>query len=158
MLHSDLERRRTARRTPQADEALSRARLRTGRELSVVNISASGALLEGLTRLLPNTHTDLHIVTRHGRVLVRARVVRAFVWRLEREVVCYRTALAFETAVDTEVDPAPSESNGPALSERSSRAGRDEGESKGYQIPAEIPGNVSQPGTPYPNGEVEGRV
>ena len=126
--------------------ALSRVRLRTGRELTVVNISAAGALLEGLTRLLPNTHTDLHIVTRHGRVLVRARVVRAFVWRLERDVVCYRDALAFETAVDTEVEAALNargESNEPALSERS--------ESNGYQVPGEIPGNISRPGTPYPD-------
>jgi|SRR5688572_470599 len=152
MPHSEPDRRRAVRRTPHADEALSRVRLRTGRELTVVNVGACGALLEGLTRLLPNTHTDLHIVTRHGRVLVRARVVRAFVWRLEREVVCYRTALAFETPVDTEVAAAPdahNESKGLALSER---------ESNGYQIPAEIPGNVGGPGTPYPNSEVEGRV
>ncbi len=116
-------------------------RLRTGRELAVVNISPAGALIEGLTRLLPNTHTDIHIVTRHGRVLVRARVVRALVWRLERDVVCYRTALAFDAAVDTEA--------GPALSER---------ESKGYPVPSEIRGNVSASGTPYPDLEAEGRV
>jgi hypothetical protein len=82
-------------------------RLRTGRELTVVNISASGALVEGITRLLPNTHTEIHIVTRHGRALVRTRVVRAQVWRLARDLVCYRTALAFDTAVDTEVDSQP---------------------------------------------------
>ena len=63
----DSERRRAVRRTPQPDEALSRVRLRTGRELSVVDISAHGTLLEGVTRLLPNTHTDIHIVTRNGR-------------------------------------------------------------------------------------------
>lgn len=146
-----LERRRAVRREPGSDEPLSRVRLRTGRELAVVNISASGALVEGLTRLLPNTHTDLHIVTRHGRVLVRTRVVRAFVWQLERDRVCYRTALAFDIAVDTEVDPALSESVGPALSERPSRQGRDERESNGYALPAEIPGNFGTPGTDYPN-------
>jgi hypothetical protein len=94
--------------------------------------------LEGLTRLLPNTHTDIHIVTRHGRVLVRARVVRALVWRLERDVVCYRTALAFDTAVDTEA---------PALSERS--------ESNGYSVPVENPG-ISRPraiATPTPRSK-----
>jgi hypothetical protein len=117
-------------------------RLRTGRELTVVNISASGALVEGLTRLLPGTRTEVHVVTRHGRVLVRARVVRSLVWRLEKEVVCYRTALAFDAAVDTEA--------GPALSERS--------ESKGYPIPGEFPGNYEGPGNPYPTAEVEGRA
>src|SRR6478752_1628022 len=111
---NDSERRRAVRRTPQPDEALSRVRLRTGRDFTVVDISSSGVFLEGLTRLLPNTHTDIHIVTRHGRVLVRARVVRALVWRLERDVVCYRTALAFDTAVDAEA---------PALSDRSESNG-----------------------------------
>ena len=144
------ERRRAVRREPQSDEPLSRVRLRTGRELTVVNISPSGALVEGLTRLLPNTHTDLHIVTRHGRVLVRTRVVRALVWQLERDKVCYRTALSFETAVDTEVDPA--------LSERPSLPGRDERESSGYPLPAEIPGNFSAPGTGYPNLDAEDRA
>ncbi len=172
------DRRRAVRREPDSDEPLSRVRLRTGRELTVVNISASGALVEGLTRLLPNTHTDLHIVTRHGRVLVRTRVVRALVWRLERDRVCYRTALTFDTAVDTEVDPASigrkepnaiplSNSKGPALSERPSSPGRDssglalsepasgrrpdKSESNGYPLPAEIPGNFNAPGTAYPN-------
>ena len=139
---NDLERRRAVRRTPQPDEALSQVRLRTGREFTVVNISSSGIFLEGLTRLLPNTHTDIHIVTRHGRVLVRARVVRALVWRLERDMVCYRTALAFDIAVDIEA--------GPALSERS--------ESKGYPVPAEIPRNIEAPGSLYPNAEVQDRV
>jgi hypothetical protein len=84
-------------------------RLRTGRELAVVDISASGALVEGPTRLLPNTRTEIHIVTRQGRALVRTRVVRSLVWRLERDLVCYRTALAFDTAVDTDVDEQPGE-------------------------------------------------
>lgn len=103
----DSERRLAVRRTPQPEEALSRVRLRLGRELIVINISSSGVFLEGLTRLLPNTHTDIHIVTRNGRVLVRARVIRALVWRLERDRVCYRTALAFDTAVDTEAEATP---------------------------------------------------
>jgi len=153
MHRSDSERRGAVRRTPQPDEALSRVRLRTGREFTVVNISSSGAFLEGLTRLLPNTHTDIHIVTRHGRVLVRARVVRALVWRLERDMVCYRTALSFDSAVDIEAEPAlieRNESKGPALTERS--------ESNGYPVPAEIPGNIEAPGSVYPNPEVQDRV
>src|SRR5688572_31460819 len=130
MAPKDSERRRAARRTPQPVEAMSLVRLRTGRELGVVNISGHGVLLEGLTRLLPNTHTDIHIVTRHGRVLVRTRVVRALVWRLERDLVCYRTALAFETAVDTDAGSAQTEGS----------------ESNGYSVPAEIPGNINAPG------------
>jgi hypothetical protein len=143
------ERRRAVRREPEADEPLSRVRLRTGRELTVVNISASGALVEGLTRLLPNTHTDLHIVTRHGRVLVRTRVVRAHVWQLERDKVCYRTALAFDTAVDTAMDPAPSQ----AVSRE-----RDSAESSGYALPAETRSLFGAPGTAYPALDADDRA
>ena len=86
---------------------LSRVRLRTGRELAVVEVSSVGALVEGSTRLLPGTHADVHIVTRQGRVLLRTRVVRAWVWHLEADVVRYRAALAFDTALDTEGDGYP---------------------------------------------------
>jgi hypothetical protein len=146
MRPNEAERRRAVRRIPQQEEALSRVRLRLGRELTVVDVSSSGICLEGLTRLLPNTHTDIHIVTRNGRVLVRARVVRALVWRLERDVVCYRTALAFDVVVDTE-PPAMCESNGP-----------DKGESNGYAVPAENPGNFEATGNHYPDPEVQNRV
>jgi hypothetical protein len=139
------ERRRAVRRTPHADESLSRVRLRTGRELAVIDISSAGALIEGTTRLLPGTRSDVHVVTRHGRLLVRTRVIRSFIWRLERDVACYRTALEFDTAVETD-GPAlseRSESNGPALSERS--------ESNGYPVPPEIPRNDEAAGTRYPD-------
>jgi hypothetical protein len=95
------ERRRTARRSPDAREPLSRMRLRAGRELTVVDVSASGALVEGPTRLLPGTHVDVHVVTRQGRVLVRSRIVRAYVCGVRADAVCYRGALAFERLVDT---------------------------------------------------------
>ena len=126
------ERRRAVRRIPQPGETLSRMRLRTGRELAVVNISPSGALVEGTTRLLPGTHVDVHVVTRHGRVLVRTRVVRAIVWRLQADAVSYRTALAFDASVDTEVD--------------------------GYPLPAETPAIEGGAGNPYPSADVRDLV
>jgi hypothetical protein len=126
------ERRRTVRRIPQPDETLARVRLRTGRELSVINISPTGVLVEGGTRLLPGTHADVHVVTRHGRTLVRARVIRSLVWRLQADSVSYRAALAFETNVDTEAD--------------------------GYALPAESPMNEGDAGNAYPNPEVPGHA
>jgi hypothetical protein len=139
---SETDRRRAPRRIPQPDESLARARLRTGRELTVINISSSGALVEGPTRLLPGTRADVHLVTRHGRVLVRTRIVRSLVWRLEPDVVCYRSALAFDTEVDTDAALT--------LSERS--------ESSGYPIPAQNVGNDETPGMHYPSAEVDGCV
>ena len=129
---SEPERRRGVRRIPQPDETLARVRLRTGRELTVIDISHFGALVEGATRLLPGTHAEVHIVTRHGRTLVRTRVVRAFVWRLQSDAVCYRAGLAFDTSVDTEID--------------------------GYRVPAETSVIEGGPGNPYPESDVQSQV
>jgi hypothetical protein len=85
---------------PGPTEALSRVRLRAGRELLVINISASGALVEGPTRLLPGTNVDVHVTAAQGRVLVRARVIRCGVWTVSADVVQYRGALAFNTLLD----------------------------------------------------------
>jgi hypothetical protein len=95
-----VERRRVARRTPDPQEALSRVRLRAGREMTVVDISPLGAQVEGIARLLPGTHLDVHVTGAGGRVPVRARVTRCAVWRLAADAVCYRGAMAFNVPVE----------------------------------------------------------
>ena len=91
-----IERRRSPRRIPAPDEPSSRIRLRAGREFVTVDISSTGLLAEGETRLLPGTHVDVHLVTRDGRLLVRSRVVRAFVCHVSHHEIRYRGALAFD--------------------------------------------------------------
>jgi hypothetical protein len=86
--------------TPGPTEALSRVRLRAGRELAVINVSAGGALVEGVARLLPGTHVDVHVTAAQGRVLIRARVVRCAVWTMTADVVAYRGGLAFNAPID----------------------------------------------------------
>jgi hypothetical protein len=83
-----------------ATDPLSRVRLRLGRELSVIDVSASGVLVHGTARLLPGTHVDVHVTASQGRVLIRARVVRCAVWGFTADVVQYRGALAFNTPVE----------------------------------------------------------
>ena len=102
--------------------------------MRVVDVSDHGALVEGGARLLPGTRVDVHIVTRDGRVLVRSRVVRAFVSHVQRDAVRYRGALAFECRVDTS---------------------RHE-----YSVPAPIGGFTETSGIDYPAaaGAQEGRV
>ena len=95
------DRRTAARRTPAADETLARLRLRTGRELAVVNIGDAGALVEGTARLLPGTHVEVHVVTREGRTLVRSRVTRAWVFAVAADTLQYRAALVFDARVNT---------------------------------------------------------
>jgi hypothetical protein len=117
------DRRRAERRQPGEHESLGRVRLRTGRELVVVDLSPTGVLVEGPTRLLPNTHLDVHIVTRTGRVLVRCRVARASVCHVEADAIRYRAALAFDRHVDT----AP-----------------------GYGLPSSSADELATPGSGYP--------
>jgi hypothetical protein len=95
------ERRAAPRRLPDSDETLARVRLRTGRELAVVEISDTGALLEGVARLLPGTHVEVHVVTRDGRTLVRSRVTRAWVFAVAADTLKYRAALVFDARVNT---------------------------------------------------------
>ena len=102
-----MERRRSLRRVVSADEPLSRARLRTGGQLLVLDASTWGALAESTERLLPGRHLDVHVVSVQGRVLVRSRVVRAFVSRLQADAVYYRAALSFERAVDVRAGGYP---------------------------------------------------
>ena len=94
------DRRRSPRRRPHGGEPLARLRLRTGREVLVVNVAACGVLVEAETRLLPGTNIDVHIVTPAGRATVRSRIVRAFVWRVSGDRIVYRGGLAFERDID----------------------------------------------------------
>jgi len=102
LLNEDMsDRRRSPRRTPASDEPLSQVRLRAGRQLQVINVSDSGLLVEGGMRLLPGTHVDVHLITAEGRLLMRSRVVRAFVCRVCRDRIEYRGAIVFERSVAT---------------------------------------------------------
>ncbi len=98
------DRRLAPRHRPVGDEPWSRVRLRDGRELTVVDASAGGLLVEGEVRLLPGTHLDLHLITMDGRLLVRTRILRAHVVRLAGDGVTYRGALAFERSFELHPD------------------------------------------------------
>lgn len=106
-----MERRRAIRRSVSADEPLAHARLRTGGQLRVVEASSWGALVETRDRLLPGRHLDVHIVSAEGRQLVRCRVARAFVVKVDADALHYHAALSFDRVVDVRVDgyavPAP---------------------------------------------------
>jgi hypothetical protein len=120
-----MERRRADRRVVSDDEPLSRGKLRAGAELRIVDASSWGALAETRERLLPGRHLDLHIVATTGRVLVRARVTRAYVCRVHAEAVDYRAGFAFEQAVDVRAE--------------------------GYPVPAAAAARVADAGTCYPD-------
>lgn len=122
-----VERRRAVRRLPDASDPLSRARLRIGPEVLVTEISDVGASVRTHARLLPGTHVDVHLMTVGGRVLRRARVVRAAVWSVDATCIVFQVALAFDTAVDsstrrvvpTRIADSASPPSGDQLPERS---------------------------------------
>jgi hypothetical protein len=94
------ERRRAPRHVPDPLAPIARVRLRTGRELTVIDLSSLGVLVEGATRLLPGTHLDVHVTSAHGRIPVRARVVRCHGWGVTADAVQYRGAFAFGALVE----------------------------------------------------------
>jgi hypothetical protein len=128
-----VERRRTPRRPVAADEPLSQIRLRAGRQLGVIDVSDAGLLAEGEMRLLPGTHVDVHLVTDEGRLLIRSRVVRAFVCHVSASTIRYRGALAFDRAMRTTVQTTV------------------ETTVAGYGIPGGPNGLAVAQGNPYPD-------
>ncbi len=94
------------------------ARLRPGPSVVVVNLSRSGALVEGHLRPRTGSTCTFEYASCEGTVAIVARVLRCFVSRLEAASVRYRAALVFEALV-----PAPVESDVLA----------------GYQLPTVLP-------------------
>lgn len=96
-----VERRRATRVAFKDGHLPPAARVRPGSEVIVVDLSSTGALLEGHGRLRPGGRCEVTLALASGDVTVRGRVARCFVARLERSApVRYRTAVAFETLID----------------------------------------------------------
>lgn len=75
----------------------TRATLRPGCEVAVIDLSAGGALVEGSRPLRPGARVHVQLVTRGRTVAVTAHVVRCLVWTLDAvHGVVYRGALHFD--------------------------------------------------------------
>jgi hypothetical protein len=94
--HPVTERRRDRRHArPEAHGILS-ARVRPGYDVSLIDVSAGGVLVESDRRLMPGAPVELHFRVDHGSEIVRGRVVRCAVARLQANSICYRGAVAFD--------------------------------------------------------------
>jgi hypothetical protein len=89
-------RREAARLTAQDNHGIVSIRIRPGHAASVVDVSASGVLIETAHRLLPGTAVDLHIEAGGDRASFRARVVRCAVVSVRAAGIAYRGAVAFD--------------------------------------------------------------
>ncbi len=92
-----MERRQARRADTRRGHWMASARVWPGRDVAVLNVSPGGALIEGETRLIPGRRIELHLASPEGRLLVAARVLRAYVSCLAPDGgIRYRGALAFE--------------------------------------------------------------
>ena len=92
------ERRRHTRRQDPGDHGIGSARLRPGYDVSVIDVSAGGVLIESDRRLLPGAAVELNLRRAHRPPeIVRGHVVRSVVARLRPNMVCYRSAIRFDS-------------------------------------------------------------
>ena len=94
MTNADPERRRTTRR--RDDHGIVLARVRPGHEVTVLDVSSGGALVETRHRMLPGVVVELHLETTERRTSIRGRVLRCAVSRLRSSSVSYRGAIGFD--------------------------------------------------------------
>ena len=89
------DRRRARRRRTIHDHGIVSARVRPGREVSLLDVSAGGALVETTYRLLPGSSIELHVATTERRTLMRGGVLRSAVVGVRAAGMCYRSAIGF---------------------------------------------------------------
>jgi PilZ domain len=96
MTNSPSERRRNRRHARPEEHRIVSARIRPGYDVSVIDASAGGVLVESERRLLPGTSVELHLRSNQRSEIVRGRIVRCAVAGLRANAVCYRGAIAFD--------------------------------------------------------------
>jgi hypothetical protein len=100
-LDSDLVDRRVDARFELPRSAEARATLRPGCAITVVDVSAGGALVEGPRPFRPGARVHVQIVTTSQRFAIAAQVLRCAVWALDPLAgVTYRGAVKFEHRVE----------------------------------------------------------
>ena len=95
-VREDNERRREPRSSGAFVPSIA-ARIRGGHEIIIIDVSASGALIEGPRPLRPGARVDVHLAIERRRVVLPARVVRCLVAAIDADRgITYRAALSFE--------------------------------------------------------------
>ena len=88
--------RRQSRRRLREEHNVVCARVRPGLDVALVDLSAGGALVETVHRLLPGSAVELQLDSGGKRAAVRGRVLRCAVARLRAGAVWYRGAIGFD--------------------------------------------------------------
>ena len=93
----DQDRRRDVRVPPERTEWQRLALLRPGQEVSLINVSGGGALLESGARMKPGGRAELQLFG-DVRWQVRGHIDRCRVVRVAP--LCYQAAIVFEERLD----------------------------------------------------------
>ena len=113
------------------------ARLASGAEIRLIDLSRGGAQFECDRRFLPNSTISLRLVTPDTTFVVSGRVVRSRIVRLERGGLGYNVAVSFnELLQHLFEDPSTEESPAPAGPPAAADA-------PGALAPSEITGDVT---------------
>jgi len=96
MTYLTSERRANRRRCRVQEHGIVRARVRPGHVVTLVDVSAGGALVEAEHRLLPGSSVEIQVESENRSACLRGRVVRCAVVRVRPDSVSYRGAIAFD--------------------------------------------------------------
>ncbi len=112
-----VERRSSPRRRAGECAWLLSARLRPGRDVTVLDLAAGGALVEANARLMPGASIVLLLVGVRCQHTIRGIVLRCYVSAIDQATgVRYRAALGFEQALQVSDAAHTPDDNVPASS------------------------------------------
>ena len=98
-----IERRHERRRAGGGARWQSRALIRPGQPVTLINICSRAALVESAARLRPGALTEMQLAGSGPRVSVKGRLDRCYVAALEP--IRYRGVLVFEQCVEIGDEP-----------------------------------------------------
>jgi len=104
VIHRADDRRRALRHSGIDQHGILSATVRPGHQVTVINISSGGALVETHRRLLPEKPVELVVERKRYRATVRGRVLRCAVVRVRASSIWYRGAIAFDRCLPWFVD------------------------------------------------------
>ena len=115
-MRSVMAERRRAQRFERVDQhRIIGTRIRPGHLARIVDVSASGALIETLYRLLPGRFVELQVHTDTQNLRVRGEILRSAVVKVRPSEVCYRGALRFDRHLPWFFDDQPTPVSTPEL-------------------------------------------
>jgi len=94
-----------------ADQLPFTAAFAPGPDVRLIDLSRGGARFECERRLLPGSTVALRLVTPDGAVVVRGRVVRSRIAKIDQSGLVYEVAAAFNETLSALADDAPQEAS-----------------------------------------------